>query len=122
MKNYAPVIKSWQQICLKRERALFGLRGVHMESVPAEKQTVAKSPFHAPNILLAVSTTGVVGLELATHWGSYGWFNKAVGVILVLSLLTSLLELISKKERINLQGFVTLAYMWLVLATILFGH
>ena len=92
-----------------------------MDSVPTEKQNVAKS-LHAPNILLAVSTTGVVGLELATHWGSYGWFNKLVGVVLVLSLLVSLLEIIRKKEKLELQGFVTLAYMWLVLATILFGH
>jgi predicted membrane channel-forming protein YqfA (hemolysin III family) len=93
-----------------------------MDSVPAEKQNIAKSQFSGANVLLAVSTTLVVGLELATHWGSYGWFNKFVGVILVLSLLGSLLELIKKKEKIDFQGFVTLAYMWLVLATILFGH
>jgi predicted membrane channel-forming protein YqfA (hemolysin III family) len=93
-----------------------------MDSVPAEKQNIAKSQFPGANVLLAVSTTLVVGLELATHWRSYGWFNKFVGVILLLSLLGSLLELIRKKEKIDLQGFVTLAYMWLVLATILFGH
>jgi predicted membrane channel-forming protein YqfA (hemolysin III family) len=93
-----------------------------MESAAPEKQNVAKSQFYAVNILLAVSTTLVIGLEVSRHWGSYGWFNKFVGVILVLSLLGSLLELIKKKEKIDLQGFVTLAYMWLVLSTILFGH
>ena len=94
-----------------------------MDSLPAEKQNVAQSQLPAVNMLIAVSTTLVVGLELATHWGSYGWFNKFVGVILVLSLLTSLLELVRKKEKkIDLQGFVTLAYMWVMLATILFGH
>ena len=51
-----------------------------MESVPAEKQNVAKSQFHAVNMLIAVSTTLVVGLEVSRHWGSYGGFNKFVGV------------------------------------------
>ena len=93
-----------------------------MESVPAEKQNVAKSQLHTANILLAAATTLVVGLEVAQHWGSYGWFNKFVGVILVLILLGSLLGLIRKKEKIDVQGFITTAYMCLMLATILFGH
>jgi len=69
-------------------------------------------------MLIAVSTTLVVGLEVAEHWGSYGWFNKFLGVILVLNLLGSLLELVRKKEKIT----VTSAYLCLMLATILFGH
>ena len=93
-----------------------------MDSVPAEKQNIAKSQIHTVNMLIAVSTTLVVGLEVAKHWGSYGWFNKFVGMILVLSLLGSLLELVRKKEKIDVQGFVTTAYMCLMLATILFGH
>ena len=92
-----------------------------MDSVPAEKQKIAKSQFGA-NVLLAVSTTLVVGLEVARHWGSYGGFNRFVGVILVLCLLGSVLELIRKKEKIDIQWFVTTAYMCLMLATILFGH
>jgi hypothetical protein len=73
-------------------------------------------------MLLAVSTTLVVGLEVGRHWGSYGWFNKFIGVILVVSLLGSLLELVRKKEKIAVEVFVTSAYMCLMLATILFGH
>jgi hypothetical protein len=98
------------------------LRGVPVESAAPEKQNVAKSQFPAVNMLLAVSTTLVVGLEVGRHWGSYGWFNKFIGVILVLSLLGSLLELVRKKEKIAVEGFVTSAYMCLMLATILFGN
>lgn len=93
-----------------------------MESVPAEKQNIAKSQIHTVNMLIAVSTTLVVGLEVAKHWESYGWFNKFVGVILVLNLLGSLFELIRKKGKIDIQLFVTIAYLCLMLATILFGH
>jgi hypothetical protein len=93
-----------------------------MESAAPEKQNVAKSQFHAVNILLAVSTTLVVGLEVSRHWGAYGWFNKFVGVILVLTLLGNLLELVRKKGKVDVEGFVTSAYMCLMLAAILFGH
>jgi hypothetical protein len=93
-----------------------------MESAAPEKQNVAKSQFHAVNMLLAVSTTLVVGLEVGRHWGSYGWFNKFIGLILVLSLLGSLLELVRKKEKIAVEVLVTNAYSCLMLATILFGH
>lgn len=95
-----------------------------MESVPAEKHNIAKPQFHAA-MLLAISTTLVVGLEVAKHWGSYGWFNKFVGVILVLSLLGNLLELVRNKKKITVEGFFTstyMTYMCLMLATILFGH
>ena len=93
-----------------------------MESVPAEKQNIAKSQVHAVNMLIAVSTTLVVGLEVAKHWESYGWFNKFVGVILVLCLLGNLLELVRNKEKIAVEWFVASVYMCLMLATILFGH
>jgi len=93
-----------------------------MESAVPEKQNVAESKFHAVNILLAVSTTLVVGLEVSRHWGSYGWFNKFIGVILVLNLLGSLLELVRKKEKIAVEALITSTYMCLMLATILFGH
>jgi hypothetical protein len=93
-----------------------------MESAAPEKQNVAKSQIHAVNILLASSTTLVVGLAVGRHWGSYGRFNKFIGVILVLNLLLSLLELVRKKEKIAVEGVITSAYMCLMLATILFGH
>lgn len=92
-----------------------------MESIPAEKHIIAKPQFHAA-MLLAVLTTLVVGLEVAQHWGSYGWFNRFVGVILVLNLLGNLLELVRKKEKIAVEWFVTSAYTCLMLAAILFGH
>jgi hypothetical protein len=91
-----------------------------MESAVPEKQNIAKSQLHAVNMLIAISTTSVVGLEVGKHWGSYGWFNKFVGVILVLTLLGNLFELIRKKEKIADEVFV--AYMCLMLAAILFGH
>jgi hypothetical protein len=93
-----------------------------MESAAPEKQNVAKSQFHAVNILLASLTTLVVGLEVGKLWGSYGWFNKFVGVVLMLTLLLNLLELVRKKEKIDVEGVITSAYMCLMLATILFGH
>jgi hypothetical protein len=98
------------------------LAGGNMEPVAAEKQNVTRSQSRAINIMLAFSTTVVVGLTVVEHWGTYDWIRRFVGVVLLLNLLFSLRELMRKKEGRNLEWFVSCAYSWVLLATILFNH
>jgi hypothetical protein len=93
-----------------------------MESAASEKQNVLRSQMHKLNILLAVSVTVVVGAAIVGHWGTYDWFRRFVGVVLLLSLLVIGPQVLRKKEKIDPNESVFVAYLWLMLATILFEH
>ena len=39
-----------------------------------------ESPFHPPNIVLALMAIGLVCIALIRHWGTYNW-NTKLGVL-----------------------------------------
>ncbi len=94
-----------------------------MEPAVPEKQNVPGSQMHVLNILFAVTVTFLVGIAVVAHWRTYDWTNKVVGAVLLLSLLiVGLPVAIRKKDKIDHDSLVFMAYNWLLLATVLFSH
>ena len=94
-----------------------------MEPAISKKQNVPGSQMHAVNILFAVTVTFLVGIAVVTHWRTYDWLSKLVGAVLLLSLLmVGLPVVIRKKDKMDHDSLVFMAYNWLLLATILFSH
>lgn len=82
-------------------------------------------PFNAGTIFLAIVVTIDVFIAVVTHWNNYDWMGKVVGSVLMLSTGIGLFLVLKKPgegEKNRRVSFVTLAYIWLLLATILFNR
>jgi uncharacterized membrane protein YbhN (UPF0104 family) len=69
--------------------------------------------------------TFAVALTIAGHWKTYDWINKFLAAALLLNLGTVPLAIIMrlrKGQTAKTDISVQLAYVWLLLATILFNR
>jgi hypothetical protein len=80
---------------------------------------------NAITILLAIVVTIDVSLTIARHWKTYDWLGKFLGIVLLLNLaivpLTRIIKF-RKGEKPKPEILVQTAYLWLLLATLLFNR
>ncbi|HEY1526118.1 MAG TPA: hypothetical protein VGH51_07765 [Candidatus Angelobacter sp.] len=97
-----------------------------MELTAPEKQDFFKGRFYNTiGLLLAVTVTVDVALAIARHWSTYDWLSKSLGVVLLLNLLVGALTIVRglKKEKKTVpEMFVQIAYIWVLIATLLFNR
>jgi hypothetical protein len=100
--------------------------GVKMESTGSGKQSFLKGRFYnAITVLLAFIVTIDVCLAIAAHWRTSDSISKFLGVVLILNLLIAPLNVIIRSrrgEKATPDMLVRTAYIWLLLATILFNR
>jgi uncharacterized membrane protein len=87
-----------------------------MRSRPMAKTTRVVS------ILMAVGATFLVVVGVVFHWASYNSLRKSLAVVLLLNLFIGsvVTRKIIQKNR-SPEIIIQQAYMWLILATMLFG-
>lgn len=81
--------------------------------------------YKATTVLLAIIVTVAVSLTIAGHWKTYDWISKFLAFSLLLNLaivpLTMVVKLI-KGEKAKSDILVQTAYIWVLLATMLFNR
>jgi hypothetical protein len=97
-----------------------------MEQTKPENQGVFEGRFNKTvTVLLTIVATLVVCLTIVVHWRTYDWVNKflAVGLLLNLAALPLTIILQSRKGITTKPDMLLkAAYIWLLLATILFNR
>ena len=101
--------------------------GVKMEPTIPENRGFLESRFYrATTILLAVVVTIDVCLAIAFHWRTYDWIKKFLALVLVSNLVivpvTIIINLRKKGIATKPDISVQTAYIWLLLATLLFNR
>src|ERR1041385_9505451 len=104
---------------------LFALR-VKMEQTKSGTQAFLEGRFNnVVTILLAVVVTLVVSLTIAGQWKTYDWIKKLMALALVsnlaivpLAIIVNLRKGRTVKPDMPVQG----AYLWLLLANLLFNR
>jgi hypothetical protein len=95
-----------------------------MEPSTPENRGFIAGPFNnALTILLAFAVTIDVGLAIVTHWKTYDWLGKFLGIVLLLNLVIVPLARTIKfrrGEKPKPEILVQTAYIWVLLATMLF--
>lgn len=96
-------------------------------STPANRRFVAGPFYNGVTILLAIVVTMGVSLAIAKHWKTYDWLSKSLGIVFLLNLAIVPLATIVKlrkgekaKPDILVQTAYINAYIWVMLATMLF--
>ena len=97
-----------------------------MEQTKSRTQAFLEGRFYnVVTILLAVVVTLVVCLTIAGQWKSYDWIKKLMALALVsnlaivpLAIIVNLRKGRTVKPDMSVQG----AYLWLLLATLLFNR
>ncbi|MBZ5494311.1 MAG: hypothetical protein LAO76_25580 [Acidobacteriia bacterium] len=97
-----------------------------MEEIKPENKDVLEGRLNkAGTILLALVATSAVCLTIVLHWRTYDWINKLLAVVLLLNLARVQLT-ISIKGRKEIiarpDTWMQTAYIWIMLATILFNR
>jgi hypothetical protein len=81
--------------------------------------------YNAIMILFALLVTVNVSFTILRHWKTYDWLGKCLGIALLLNLvivpLTMIIRL-SKGEKPKPEMLVQTAYIWVMLATMLFNR
>jgi hypothetical protein len=75
--------------------------------------------------LLAIAVTIIVCLTIAEHWKTYDWIKKllAVGLVSNLAIVPlSMIIRVSRGEKAKPDMSFQRAYIWLLLATMLFSR
>ena len=97
-----------------------------MEPTTPVKEDFLKSRLYkVTTILLAVVVTIGVCLAIASHWKTYDWLGKFLGIVLVLNLLAVPFAVIKGMRRgvpARPEMLIRTAYVWLLLATLLFNR
>jgi hypothetical protein len=92
---------------------------------PGNRGFIAGPFYNALTILLAFLVTIDVSFAIVTHWKTYDWLGKFLGIVLLLNMaivpLTTIIKL-RKGEKAKPEMLVQTAYIWLLLATILFNR
>jgi hypothetical protein len=100
--------------------------GVKMETSTPGKRGLIAGRFNNPiTILLAVVVTIDVSLTIARHWKTYDWLGRFLGIVLLLNLVIVPLTIViksSKGEKPKPDMLVQTAYIWVLLATMLFSR
>ena len=94
-------------------------------TIPANRGFLESRFYHAITILLAVVVTIAICLTIAGQWKTYEWIKKLLAIALFLNLATVPLAMIiklSKDKKTKPDMLVQTAYIWLLLATILFNR
>jgi hypothetical protein len=95
-----------------------------MEPATPAKEDFLKSRFYkGTTILIAIVVTIGVCFTIASHWRTYDWISKFLGIVLVFNLLVGPLPVIKrmrKGETARPEMLLQTAYIWLLLATLLF--
>lgn len=96
-------------------------------STPENRSLIAGPFYNAVTILLALVVTIGVSLTIAKHWKTYDWLGKSLGIVFLLNLAIVPLATIMKlrkgekaKPDVLVQTAYINAYLWVMLATILF--
>ena len=96
-------------------------------STPGNRGLIAGPFYNAVTILLAFVVTIGVSLAIAKHWKTYDWLGKSLGIVFLLNLAIVPLATIMKlrkgekaKPDVLVQTAYINAYLWVMLATILF--
>lgn len=97
-----------------------------MEQIKPENQDSLERRFNkAGTLLLALVGTLAVCLTIVLHWRTYDWINKLLAVVLLLNLarVPLMLSIKGTKEiTTRPETWLQTAYVWIILATILFNR
>ena len=97
-----------------------------MEQTKPENQGVLEGRFNkAVTMLLAIVGTLAVCVTIVVQWGTYDWIKKVLAVGLLLNLASVPLTIIIKGRKGITEKpdrWIQTAYIWLILATILFNR
>jgi uncharacterized membrane protein YkgB len=94
-------------------------------STPRNRGFIEGRFYNAVTNLLAIAVTIVVCLTIAEHWKTYDWIKKLLAVGLVSNLAIVPLSMIIKLrrgEKAKPDMLFQTAYIWLLLATMLFSR
>ncbi|MGZ4840778.1 MAG: hypothetical protein ACXV5J_03470 [Candidatus Angelobacter sp.] len=92
-------------------------------TIPANRDFLESRFYNGITILLAVVVTIAVCMTIAGQWKTYEWIKKLLAIALLLNLATVPLAMIiklSKGKKTKPDMLVQTAYIWLMLATMLF--
>jgi len=81
--------------------------------------------YNAITVLLAIVATFNVSFATVTHWKTFDWLGKFLGIVLLLNLVIVPLTMtirLSKGEKPKPDMLVQTAYIWVMLATLLFNR
>jgi len=96
-----------------------------MEPETTVKPGIPRSFSNVVTVLLAFVVTANVCIRIAMHWGTYDWLSKFLAIVLVFSLVIvpgSASWGWKAGRSLGLQQLAGAAYMWLLLATLLFNR
>ena len=97
-----------------------------MEQIKPENQGVLEGRWNKTGtILLALVGTSAVCVTIVFHWRTYDWISKLLAVGLLLNLARVPLTIsIKGREEITArpERWVQTAYIWIILATVLFNR
>lgn len=94
-------------------------------AIPVNPSLLESRSYRAITILLAVAVTIDVCLAIAFHWRTYDWIKKFLALVLVANLVIVPVTIIIKRKKgiaTKPDMLVTTAYIWLLLATLLFNR
>jgi hypothetical protein len=94
-------------------------------TTPGNRGFIEGRFYNAITVLLAIVVTFNVSFATVTHWKTFDWLGKFLGIVLLLNLvivpLTMIIRL-SKGEKPKPDMLVQTAYIWVMLATMLFNR
>jgi hypothetical protein len=94
-------------------------------TTPADRKSTEGRFYESITAFLAIVVTINIVLAIAGHWRTYDWIKEFLAVVLVLHLVTVPLTIFLKTRRgitANPNLWVRTAYLWLLLATMLFNR
>ena len=81
--------------------------------------------YNAIIVLFALLVTVNVSFTIVRHWKTYDWIGQFLGIALLLNLAIVPLAMIirfRKREKPKVDMLVQTAYIWVMLATMLFNR
>jgi predicted neutral ceramidase superfamily lipid hydrolase len=93
--------------------------------IPENRSLLESRFYRATTILLAVAVTIDVCLAIVFHWRTYDWIKKFLALVLVSNLVIVPAAIIIKAKKgiaTKPDMLVQTAYIWLLLATLLFNR
>lgn len=94
-------------------------------TTPGNRGFIEGRFYNAITILLASVVTFNVNFAIVTHWKTFDWLGKFLGIALLLNLVVVPLMMImrlSKGEKPKPEMLVQTAYIWVRLATMRFNR
>jgi hypothetical protein len=94
-------------------------------TIPKNRGFLESRFYRATTILLAVVVTIDVCLAIAFHWRTYDWIKKFLALVLVSNLVIVPVTIIIKRKKgiaTKPDMLVQTAYIWVLLATMLFNR